>query len=172
MDIFSAGNLLIEENFITKLLPKFISKHLKPTIEGAGDDEYVKLSGFNTTTLRNALNKQFGKAGSTNIFHEISARSISIHKWFMPELLHMIEETLKYDDVPTRLLKELQTQLVTETWYKGAVESPVKVLDRTKIKRNLKWEPMKVQLEYLDLFDQAVGNFGFRGALAALAPGL
>lgn len=171
MNLLIAINNHLEKKDLIKSSLSFSTFHLNVSITEVQNGEYYELSGFNTGTLTRALHKRFGKAGSVNMWKQQKMRTLLIHRWFIPELFYMIQETRKTRTQAKKLLSQVEKLILEETWFKSTLKEPVEVIDRSKISANLTMTPMNIQEDYFKTFDKAVSGFGFRGALAALAAG-
>lgn len=171
MNILQAIHNKLERRDLTKSGLSFSSFNLTATIAEVEDGTHYELSGFNTGTLTRALHRTFGKAGSVNIWTKQKMRTLTIHRWFIPELLYMIREVKKTGTQAGLILNQVEKLILEESWFKSTLLQPKQIIDRSKIKANLKWDPLPIQEQYFEKFDKAVSSFGFRGALAALAAG-
>jgi superfamily II DNA or RNA helicase len=99
-------------------------------------------------------------------------RDISIHSFFLPDLLYTLELIRKDPSsrTPQSGIKKVIKLLIENTWLKRMFDKHPELLDRTALRKFL-WKPLQHQTDFYTVFEQSVQSMDLRGYLLAAKAG-
>ncbi len=169
-------------NFIEEKVTSVISFALNPFLNVQIKGKYVYINNIPTTSIVSDIQIIYGSYVSKHMFKEINSNTLVIHQYFLPELLFVLKEMLVHvpDDTikkPKKMTASNYTtrriieKLYENTWLSNLTREHVPILDRKAISKNLLWDPLPHQEDFLDYYDKFIPRYKLRGALFAGAPG-
>jgi hypothetical protein len=155
---------------------KFVERFAKAfgivSVRQAGN--HVRVTGLDAVIMRHHFKKIF----ETDIlvkmmFTTITDTSFSIHEFFLPDLLYMLEQ-LRVDPAcgwsGRRTIDKIVSGIMKNTWYNITTQPFTSMIDTNRLKL-LKWKPLPHQEIFLEDFGQRLPKFDLRGLLLGAAPG-
>ena len=137
------------------------------------DGNFVVIHGSVINNLTNFIKKEYGHSPSfcDNMFTEQGVGMIRVHKFFIPELIYILNKGTEDGYSPSKFSK-LQNLLIENTWYKDTqktIDSAVDLNVLAKLGRT----PLPHQLEFIrDVYWQRKTALHLNGYLLSLDTGL
>ena len=169
-------------HYVEEKVTSVISFALNPFLNVSEKGMYVYIRNIPTTKVINDIKNGYGGYVSNHIFKESDDNTIVIHRYFLPELVHILSYITSHQKDPddpkdkdmttskytlTRVIKKLHE----DTWLRDTVKKHRPIIDFNAIKKNLLWDPLPHQQDFLDYYNEKVPKFQLRGSLFSGAAG-
>lgn len=134
----------------------------------------VRITGIDGLVMQRYI-KRIWETDAINkmMFTSVTDTSLMIHRFFIPDLLYMLEE-IKHDKkcgwAGRRTIDKIIHGIMNDTWFKITTQ-PFTPMTDPKRQSLLKWNAMPKQLEFLHMFGDKMPRYDLRGYILALAPG-
>lgn len=133
--------------------------------------KYVKISGIQSRTLQHDLRKRYGSQRLLNIFERgwtfFGVGSITIHRFFLPELVYLLTVLPPRRDYP-----KIIELILTQSWLSSTRKSFSSRVNTSLINRDILLGLKPYQKQFIDLYDDQKQKHRLNGYILAFEQGL
>lgn len=134
----------------------------------------IKIGGIDGTIMQKHIKTLWESDPlAKHMFSSITTSSVTIHEWFIPDLVHMLEKLRNDPDSPwgaKRTIDRIIEGIETNTWWSRTLGNITPMVDLKRLKI-LKYKPMPKQLEFLNLYGDKMPRYDLRGYIIAFSAG-